>query len=381
MDKIELQEKILKGEDFYAEFKEYLPDNETLARTIVCFANADGGQLIIGVASSGSVVGVENLDEAIRRIDDVAFNRCEPPVSIFTETQEADPAKTVLIVRIPKGSQRPYRTKSGLYYIRSGNRCRQASWDEVRRLYQTSESIFFDEAPISRATVLDLDMDYFGEFVQNYIGIRPEEELISNFLRNLKVTTSDNQPTLAGILFFGKKPEEFIGYAKITAAYIPGEDISTPPADKKDLSKRIPEVISGAISFLRLYLKEKHEIKGFEPEVYPEVPENVLREGIVNALAHRDYTISAPIRLFIFDDRVEIRTPGRLPNTVTVESMRLGTHVLRNPTIYNFLNKIGMVTDIGSGIPRMIRIMKEQFNRDVGLLVTENEFIVTIPRK
>ena len=224
-------------------------------------------------------------------------------------------------------------------------------------------------------------MDYFGEFVQNYIGIRPEEELISNFLRNLKVTTSDNQPTLAGILFFGKKPEEFIGYAKITAAYIPGEDISTPPADKKDLSKRIPEVISDAISFLRLYLKEKHEIKGFEPEVYPEVPENVLREGIVNALAHRDYTISAPIRLFIFDDRVEIRTPGRLPNTVTVESMRLGTHVLRNPTIYNFLNKIGMVTDIGSGIPRMIRIMKEQFNRDVGLLVTENEFIVTIPRK
>ena len=107
MDKIELREKILKGEGFYTEFKEYLPDNETLARTIVCFANADGGQLIIGVASSGSVVGVENLDEAIRRIDDVAFNRCEPPVSIFTETQEADPAKTVLIVRIPKGSQRP----------------------------------------------------------------------------------------------------------------------------------------------------------------------------------------------------------------------------------------------------------------------------------
>lgn len=381
MDKIELREKILKGEGFYTEFKEYLPDNETLARTIVCFANADGGQLIIGVASSGSVVGVENLDDAMRRVDDVAFNRCEPPVSIFIETLEADTAKTVIIVRIPKGAQRPYRTKSGLYYIRSGNRCRQASWDEVRRLYQTSESIFFDEAPISRATVLDLDMDYFRDFVQNYMGIPSEEEQTLLFLRNLKVITSANQPTLAGILFFGKKPEEFIGYAKVTAAYIPGEDLSTPPADKKDLSKRIPEVIADTISFLRLYLKEKHEIKGFEPEVYPEVPEHVLREGIVNALAHRDYTIAAPVRLFIFDDRVEIRTPGRLPNTVTVESMRLGTHVLRNPTIYNFLNKIGIVTDIGSGIPRMIRTMKDQFNRDVGLTVTENEFIVTIPRK
>jgi len=80
------------------------------------------------------------------------------------------------------------------------------------------------------------------------------------------------------------------------------------------------------LKFLRLYIREAHIIKNFEPELYPEIPEEVLREGIVNALAHRDWTINASIRLFIFEDRVEIRTPGKLPNTVTIESMKTGCH-------------------------------------------------------
>jgi ATP-dependent DNA helicase RecG len=379
MNNIELKQRILKGEDFHTEFKEVLPDNETLSKSIVCFANADGGLLILGVSDSGKITGVSDLDEAIRRTDDVAFSRCEPPVSIFAETVE-DEGKTALIVRIPKGLQRPYRTKSGLYYIRASNRCRQASWEEVRRLYQTSESIFFDEAPVARAALPDIDMDYFKEFIEKCMGIAGYDALMPNYLKNLRVATENNQPTLAGVLFFGKKPQEFVTYAKITVAHIPGNDLAVPPADKKDLTGKIPDLLGDTLRFFRLYLKERHEIKGFEPEVHPEIPEEVLREGLVNAVAHRDYTVTAPIRVFIFENRVEIRTPGKLPNTVTVESIKLGSHVLRNPTIYNFLNKIGMVTDIGSGIPRMIKIMKERLNRDVDLLATDNEFIVTIPR-
>ena len=136
MDKLELQERILKGENLHTEFKESLPDNEALSKSIVCFANADGGQLIIGIRDSGDIVGVGDLDEAIRKIDDVAFHRCEPPVSILTETVDIA-GEVILIASVPKGEQRPYRTGSGLYYIRSGNRCRQASWQEVRSLCQT----------------------------------------------------------------------------------------------------------------------------------------------------------------------------------------------------------------------------------------------------
>ena len=380
MDKLEIQERILKDENLHTEFKESLPDNETLAKSIVCFANTEGGQLIIGISKSGDIAGVGNLDEAIRKIDDVAFNRCEPPISILPETVDMD-GEIVLIINIPKGAQRPYRTKSGKYYIRSGNRCRQASWQEVRRLYQTSESIYYDETPISKAPLGSLDMDYFRYFLKKYLDISPEESLIESYLENLKVITHDKNPTLAGILFFGEDPQRFIPYARIIAAYFPGTDTSIPPADKKDLDGKILDILENSSKFLGLYVKEKHEIRGFEPELYPEIPMAVLREGVVNAIVHRDYTINAPIRLFIFEDRIEIRTPGRLPNTVTIESMKIaGCHVLRNPTLYNLLYKVGMVTDIGSGVYRMIKTMKEKLNKELKLEQTETEFIVSIPR-
>jgi len=380
MDKLEIQERILKGENLHTEFKESVPDNETLAKSIVCFANTDGGQLIIGISNSGDIVGVEDLDEAVRKIDDVAFNRCEPPISILPETVDMD-GEIVLIINIPKGEKRPYRTKSGLYYIRSVNRCRQASWQEVRRLYQTSESIYYDETPISKAPLGSLDMDYFRYFLEKNLDISPEESLIESYLENLKVITHNKKPTLAGILFFGDNPQRFIPYAKIIAAYIPGTDISIPPADKKDLDGKIPDILENSSKFLGLYIKEEHKIKDFEPELYPEIPKEVFREGIVNAIAHRDYTINAPIRLFIFEDKIEIRTPGRLPNTVTIESMKIaGCHVLRNPTLYNLLYKVGMVTDIGSGVYRMIKTIRERLNKEIKLNVTETEFVLSIPR-
>ncbi len=205
--------------------------------------------------------------------------------------------------------------------------------------------------------------------------------MIENYLKNLKLISINKKPTIAGLLFFGKNPQHFIPYSKIIAAYIPGGDISTPPADKKDLEGKIPDMLESSLKFLRLYLKEKHRIKGFEPELYPEIPEEVLREGIVNAVTHRDYTVNASIRLFIYKDKIEIRTPGRLPNTVTIDSMKIGgSHVLRNPTIYNLLYKIGMVTDIGSGVFRMIKTMREKLNKEINLNLTETEFILSIPR-
>ncbi len=321
MDEIELGERIAKREDYHTEFKEILPDNESLVKSLVCFANSDGGWLIFGVHNSGDIPGIEDVDAALRRIDDLATQRCEPPIGLLSETLAID-GKTVIVVNIPKGRQRPYRTRSGLYYLRSGNRCRQALWDEVRRLYQTSESIFYDESPVSRAAVDDLDLKAVRAFIGSSLNLIAEAP-IDSFLRNLKIMYGD-KPTLAGLLFFGEEPQQFVPFARIIATFIPGNDLAIPPSDRKDLIGTIPEILDTARKFFGLYLREEHRIHGFEPEVYAELPIEVLREGIVNAVAHRDYTINAPIRLFIFEDRIEIRTPGRLPNTVTIESMRVG---------------------------------------------------------
>lgn len=102
----------------------------------------------------------------------------------------------------------------------------------------------------------------------------------------------------------------------------------------------------------------------------------------MNGIAYRDYTIDAPIRIIVYLDRVEIRTPGKLPNTVTIESMKIGgSHVLRNPTIYNILLKMGLDTDLGTGVHRMIKLVRDHLNQEVILEEKENEFIVSFPRK
>lgn len=379
MTELELRDQIARGENLHTEFKGGLPDKEALAKSIVCFANTDGGQLIIGVGDAGEILSVADLDASMRLIDDVAFNRCEPPITVLQETLRVED-KAVLIANIPKGSQRPYRTDSGLYYIRSANKCRQASRDELLRLFQATESLYFDESVIFRASLKDLNLDYFDEFLKMHVGIAAAEDELKSYLENLRLSVTGN-PTLTGLLFFGKKPQSFLPTAKIIAAYIPGTDISNAPIDKKEIAGRIPEMIEDAGRFLRLYLREEHRIKDFTSELKFEVPEFALREAVVNAVAHRDYTISAPIRLLVFDDRIEFRTPGKLPNTVTIPRIRLGgAHVLRNPTIYNLLARMGLVTDLGSGVRRIIKSVYEHLQKEVVLEETETEFILSIPR-
>jgi len=366
MDELELRERIAKGEDLHTEFKELIESNEDLAKSIVCFANTDGGQIIIGVSKTAEIVGVENIDEIVRRIDDVAFNRCEPPVPVIPETFSIE-GKVIIVLNVPKGEQRPYRTQSGLYYVRSANRCRQASRQELLRLFQATESLFYDEIEIQKAELQDLKIERFIDFLKKHVGmsISEDSEELINIMRNLKVISSKERPTLAGILFFGKSPQTYLPYARIVCAYIEDIDISAPPSDKKDLQGRIPEILEDTIKFLKLYLREEHRIEGFKPETRSEIPETALREAIINAIAHRDYTITAPIRILIFKDRVEIIG---------------GSHVLRNPTIYNLFVKMGLVTDVGSGVARLIRIIRENINKEVELKEVGNEFVVSIPR-
>jgi ATP-dependent DNA helicase RecG len=124
-----------------------------------------------------------------------------------------------------------------------------------------------------------------------------------------------------------------------------------------------------------------HVIHGFEPEPRPKLPIETLREAIVNAVAHWDYTIRGPVRLFIFDDRLEVHTPGRPPNTVDEEAMRAGVYIVRNPWIYSRLSDAGMVTRAGTGVRRIIRLVTETIGKDIGLTIHPFEVLLTLPRK
>ncbi|MGE5339959.1 MAG: ATP-binding protein [Candidatus Omnitrophota bacterium] len=219
--------------------------------------------------------------------------------------------------------------------------------------------IYYEQTPVHRANLKDLDLDTFDEYLRRYMDIKAYESELNSYLKNLHLLDDNNIPTVTGILFFGKKPQFFFQSAQVICAYIKGNDLSIPPFDKKDITGRIPDILENTEKFINLYLREEHVIEGFKPEIRREVPPAALREAVVNAISHKDYTIGAPIRIFIYENRLEIRTPGKLPNSVTPESMRIGgSHILRNPTIYNLLYKMGMVTAIGSGVRRIISLVK-----------------------
>ena len=383
MNELEIRQLIAKGESYHLEFKREDESSHDFAKTIVCLANSDGGRIVAGVDDNGKIIGITDIDKFMTKIDEVAYNVCNPPVTIFQETAAIND-KNLVIINIPKGIQRPYQY-GGKFYVRSSNRCREATREEILRLFQSSESIYYDELSITSSNLEDINLELFKSFLKEYlsedISLVNEQKVLS-YLKNLHLADEDLVPTATGLLFFGKNPQHFLVEARIVCAYIPGDDIATPPLDKKDLNGVIPDIIRDTERFFKIYLREEHIIKDFEPETRFEIPMPALREAVVNAVAHRDYTISAPIKILIFTDRIEIHSPGTLPNTVTVESMKAGgSHVLRNPHIYNMLTKFQMVTDLGSGVRRMIKLVKGHTGLDVELIDNNNEFVVKIPRK
>lgn len=374
----ELQERIVKGEDLHTDFKERFDSDRELAKDLVCFANTDGGQLIFGVAKDRRVVGVDDPDRLCAKVDDVAFQHCEPPITVIQEVLGVS-EKKVVVVNIPKGDQRPYRTNSGLFYIRTTSGCRQASREELLRLFQATESLYYDETPLPRLTLADLDLDA----LDRYLEATGQAELKDNPERLLTNwgLLSKGHPTIAGVVLFGREPQRHLPFAQINAARFPATDSSVEPSDRKDLTGRLLDVIDQAERFLDLHLRTPHEIRGFEPEPKPELPKEALREALVNAMAHRDYTVRGPVRLFILDDRIEIHTPGKPPNTVSEGAMRVGVHVVRNPRIYARLSDAGLVTRAGTGVRRIIRLVREAIGRDIEISISEFEVLLTIPRK
>ncbi len=384
MNEIELKNLINKGEGHHIEFKLEEEKNKDFAKTIVSFTNTDGGKVLIGVKDDGTIVGVSNPDLIMQRIGNIAYNNCEPPITIIQETANIDD-KTIIIVNVPKGTQRPYRTNEGKYYVRSSNSCRDASREELLRIFQSSKSIFYDETPVNTASTADFQFEQFRSFIIDYLSLEIEDKSeLLNFAKNFHLlNTSDNNhnPTVTGILFFGKFPQSFLPQARIICAAIKGTDVAIEPFDKKEIAGTIPAIIEDVERFFKIHLQTKHKIEDFKKEVFEELPLTALREAAINAIAHRDYTINSPVRIIIYSDRIEIRSPGTLPNTVTIESIKVGgSHVLRNPNIYNMLAKYKMVTDVGSGVRRMIKLIKEHTGKEPLLEVLNSEFVVTIQR-
>ncbi len=377
----ELLRRIRDGENLTTEFKVTAIHPDDLAAELVAFANTSGGVIIFGVSDAGEIIGVEEIDKLGKLLDNVSRDKCLPPLTILPEKLTIE-EKALLVVHVPVGAERPYSTNRGVHYVRTFSGRRQASREELLRIFQAAQSLYYDEQAIAQADLTALDYSYFEYFLMQAYGKRLEdfqvgkEQLLSN-LRLVK----DDRPTLAGLLLLGREPQTFLPFAQINAAQFDGLDLVDAPSDRKDLTGKLADQLEGAMRFLKIHLRVQHKINGIEPERFPELPEEALREALVNALVHRDYTIRGPIRLLVFKDRIEIHSPGKPPNSVALETMRLGAHVPRNPMLMSHFAKLGYVTSLGSGIPRMIRLVVQTLGKEPDLIVRDFETVVVIPRQ
>ena len=205
------------------------------------------------------------------------------------------------MLNIPKGDQRPYSTRDGRYYVRSGARCRRASREELLRLFQAAHSLFYDEQPLPRLTLLDLDLDAVTRYLIDTNQVDLDDDLV-RLLRAWRMYDGSS-PTVGGLVLFGRNPQARLESSRVVVGALAGDDIGDNFVDRKDLSGPLLSVIAQIETFLRLHLRTGHEIVGFEKEKREEIPLAALREAVVNALVHRDYTIAGPTRVFVLSDR------------------------------------------------------------------------------
>jgi len=384
MDKLELFERIAGGEDSFTEFKREIEHPDKFAAELIAFANSGGGQIFVGVDAEGTVVGVANPQRTEERVINIGRNNCVPPMDLLIEKIDVDGVK-VIVVHMPPRIGRPYENKHGQCFIRVGSTKRLASADERARLLEAAGLFHFEETPVPRTSLDDLDEEAFAGYYQSLLQepLSRAELPLPRILQNMRFLVEDvrgNQRlSVASLLLFGKHPQEYLGWAGITAVCWPGVEMGEEIVDRKEIAGRLPQMIDRAESFLVQHTYLPGRIEGFRRRAMPMYPREALREAVVNAVAHRDYSLSgARIRLFVFTDRIEVYSPGSLPNTVTLDNIRTGYSFARNRRILEALLHLGYASRIGSGIPRMIRLMREHSGREPDFELHDDLFLVRL---
>ncbi len=421
MNRTDLEELIRNGENSGVEFKRDDVVPERLAKELAALLNLEGGHLLLGVEDDGNVTGLARAPKQVEEwIMEVARVHLRPAAIPFWETLELDDGNVVGVISLPADApDKPYKAKRGSAWVtqvRVGTTTRDATDPEEARLYMQSGHLRYDRKPVSGATFDDLDLrrlvNYFRDLRQQGA---PEDTDLESWLHLLVNTElmaeARPMPSAGGLLLFGLKPNRFLPQAGIsTVAYsgtkkdydaksratLRGPAVSLFPALSDDpgqplysLPRTFSEagnaveagVIEQALDFVRRNIEVTAWIEngGRRLERW-DYPLEAVREALVNAVAHRDYTITVTdIELSIYMDRIEIISPGRLPNTVTVDKMRAGYRASRNELIKEVLRDYRYIEATGLGVPRkIIAGMRAHNGTEPDLIEEDDRFLVRL---
>lgn len=361
-----------------------------ILKHLVAFANAEGGQLIIGIEDNGVVSGfnyngAHDIDEYRNIfITELRETPIMPRFEVLPVKNKKGEDDNILIISVDISSDRVVKSYDGKVYLRQNDKSIELNFEQILQLQYDRGQRYFEDEPALRSGINDIDLELLNDY-KNIMDISylSNEEVLK--ARSLMI--NDNL-TNAGILLFGKNPTKFLPQARLRVIRYSGnnqnvgKDINI--VKEKTFDGPIPRIIIEAREFINTQLREFQylDMDG-KFKIMPEYPEFAWFEGIVNALTHRNYSIRGEhIKVLIFDDRLEIISPGLLPNIVTIENI-LNQRYSRNPRIARTLSEFGWVKEMNEGVKRIYSEMEKLFlkepiysepNRNV-LLVLENNVL------
>ena len=375
MNRTDLLDTIAGGENSQVEFKRDGVQSTKLAAEMAALLNLEGGCILLGVEDEGTVSGLtRSPGEAEQWVMQTARDNLLPAAIPVWQELEWEPGARVGVITLPPNApDKPYKVRQGSSWVtkvRAGTTTRDATREEEQRLYQQSGGLRYGLKPVTGSGLNDLDhrrlLDYFTRLRGDTDVAAPDSDEWAQLLCNLEIATASGghaSATIDGMLLFGSNAGRFLPQSGIRAVCFAGEEsdyaaradevIKGPivPLGSSDGSITETGVVDRAVDFVRRNTGVTSHLEGARRVDSRDYPDDAIREVVVNSLVHRDYSIEGTdVMLSLFSDRLELQSPGKLPNTVTVDAMRSGVRYSRNQTLVNVMRDYGYVDARGMGI-------------------------------
>ena len=378
-----IQQAIHLGESHFREFKSALEQKpegtlrrdakliaKDIGETLVAFANADGGELLVGVEDDGHVTGVPHIREHLVTIQKAVITHIHPDTPLVNpEVRTLDvstiPGSKIIYFSVQKGTEVVHLTSDGRCLQRRDRENKPVSVETIQKKRHEIAAMEYDREMIMNAEVSDLDLNMIASLAKNLMpGTSPE--LFLQYLNLAEFTPNGIKLKRAALLLFAKDISKWHPRSQVRVIRVVGTSIGSGAqyeVEKDEIrSGNIMDLLTLSWDILRPNLavtKLQKDITFRETLLYPEM---ACREALTNAIAHRDYSTQGKgIEIFVFDNRIEILSPGRLLSTIKIDDLKSlkRVHESRNPHISRVLREIGLMRELGEGIPRIFRAMAE----------------------
>ena len=346
--------------------REYVED---IKNTVVAFANCDGGEILIGVEDDGSVCGVVDVDAVMQRVTNAIRDSVRPDVTLFAECSTVSmDEKTVVRITVQRGTARPYYLHGkGIrpegVYVRQGASTVPATDSAILKMIkETSGDSFERSRSLNQQLTFDKTLGYFSKK-----GV----ELGSVQMKTLKMIGEDGTYTNLAYLLSDQNAQT------IKLAVFEG-DKKTVFKDRHEVDGSLLKQLEDAYEYIDRYNRTRSEFLGLDRIDIRDYPTEAVREALLNAMVHRDYSFSSSTLVSIFDDRMEFVTVGGLVKGVTLNDIKLGVSVLRNTDLANIFYRLKLIEAYGTGIMKIFTCY-EEYGYEPKIEASDNAFKLTLP--